>query len=114
MAAQGSSFVEAPYDSKNYGRVVMQRPREILDLLDQGCSVLYSDIDAVWVKDPFLEIGAAGPGNLYVTDDGKITNWLHPLESTVNYCTCFLYVQPHAATKQLMEAWSHGQGNKNQ
>lgn len=105
---QGSSLLQAPWDSKAYGKVVWQRPQRILDVLNSGCSVLYSDIDTVWVKDPFLDIEAAGASNLVLTHDDNDPKG-------TNFCTCLMYMHPAPETKDLMTKWGasmHGHQNQ--
>merc|ERR1719330_1746429 len=93
--------LQPPYNSAGYGTVVWGRPNHIMDLLQVGCSVLYVDIDTVWVKDPFVAIDAAGGADLYITNDT-------PEKKEVNLCTCFLFFHPAAASKDLLQAWAAG------
>lgn len=104
---QGDSEHATRFGDKSYGGVVWRRPIHILEFLSQGCSVLYADIDTVWTKDVFLDIAAAGAGDIYLTDDSNVTHW--------NYCTCFMYMHPSHATMNLLVQWgSHRTGNFNQ
>lgn len=99
------------YDSAAYGGVVLKRPNHLLKLLKKNCSVLYVDVDTVWMQDPFHEIEAAGSSDLYLTDDEptKRAFW------GKNYCTCFMYIQPAAWCQTLMQGWaSRITGNTNQ
>lgn len=87
------------YDSKGFGDLVTQRATHMLAFLDRGCTVLYSDIDNVWIHDPFRQIALLPRKDLIATDD-------EPQNSTHTYaCTCFLYVQPTTAATDLMHAW---------
>lgn len=92
---------DAPhFDSQPFGDLVTQRSTHMLAFLHQGCTVLYSDIDNVWVKDPFHELARLPGKDLLATDDEA------PNVTSHSYlCTCFLYVQPSRATEDLMTAW---------
>merc|ERR550532_885283 len=68
-----------------------------MSLLHQGLIVLYADIDTVWLKDPFKDIGAAGWADMYLTID-------HP-GTQRPFCTCFMFVRPTAASRQVIRAW---------
>lgn len=94
--------LQPPYNSSGYGNVVWERPKHIVSLLRVGCSVLYVDIDTVWMKDPFPEIEAAGSADLYIADDSP------PPEGKIlrNFCTCFMYFHPAGAAVSLLENWS--------
>merc|ERR1719330_123065 len=96
----GSSLVELPFGSKAYSDVVWRRPEHILRFLAEGCTVLYSDVDAAWKKDPFQDIGEAGKGDLYMTQDDSFAKG--------HFCTYFLYVQPTPRQKELMHDWAQG------
>jgi len=91
-----------PFDSKAYKEIVSQRPRQIRHFLEQGCSVLYADIDAAWIKNPFSGISCAGKFEMYVTDDSKKED--HGLNSH-NLCSCFLYMHPTSTVKAVMRRW---------
>lgn len=105
------SLLEAPYGTQEYGEVVWRRPHYLLDLLSKGCTVLYVDIDTVWAKDPFLDIGARRGHDLYlVPDDSKAGK-----SDRMYFCSCFLYMQPTALNRQLVHWWSESaRGNRNQ
>lgn len=105
---QKAALYQAPFDTEEYGRVVWQRVPNILNLLTAGCSVLYVDIDTVWVRDPFLDIESAGPSNLVLTNDND-----RPDEP--NFCSCFIYVSPAPETKELITRWGAKKtGNQDQ
>lgn len=113
----GAALIDThgPYDTKSYGKVVWNRPNHIFNLLKKGCTVLYSDIDTVWAKDPFAEIGkmsgytvGADAADLFITDD-------RPKTPGEDLCTCFMYWQPTAASERLLASWaSSKEGNTNQ
>jgi len=91
-----SSF-NAPWGSKEYGKLVLKTPDRILELVEQGCTVLYADIDAVWKKDPFHDISAAGDGDVYLTDN-------RPHKK--HFCGCFIYAQASCGAQRLLRTWS--------
>jgi len=102
---------QPPWNSAGYGSVVWERPNHIMNLLQVGCSVLYADIDAVWMKDPFPEIDAVGSADLYLSGD-----WPAPEEQIIrNYCTCFMYFHPGVRAMSLLQNWAaNASGNSNQ
>lgn len=99
VSPSGASLVQAPFGSQGFNKLVGQRPSRVLALLKENCTVLYADIDTAWVKDPFLDIAAAGPGALVVTNDNE--NWKGSY-----VCTCFLYMQPTPEVNNLTLLWA--------
>jgi len=79
--------------------VTTHRPRQILRWLDEGCTVLYNDLDSAWVRPVFPVLDALGVHDIVVANDdlGGGPGYL---------CTCFLYVQPTAASRAFMEEWA--------
>merc|ERR1712194_214997 len=78
-----------------------KRPLQILHFLELGCTVLYTDIDTVWLGDVFEDIAAAGSHDLYITDDSQRNEGMNRW----NFCTCFMYLQPSPAVRELMQNW---------
>merc|ERR1719189_4736 len=97
-AASALLELRPPYLSNGYGSVVWKRPDHIMRFLEVGCSVLYVDIDTVWMNDPFVDIEAAGGADLYITNDA-------PGLKPRNLCTCFMYYHPSGSAKSLLQAW---------
>jgi len=91
-----SSF-NAPWGSKEYGKLVLKTPDRILELVEKGCTVLFADIDAAWKKNPFHDISVAGDGDLYITDNQP------PKEI---FCSCFIYAQASCGAQRLLRTWS--------
>lgn len=89
------------YGSAAFSELVDQRPLQIKNVLKMGCTVLYTDIDTVWKRDPFKAIEALGRYDLYVPDDdcGNLATakWY--------FCTGFLYLQPTPGVVRLLEDW---------
>lgn len=105
------SLISAPYGTREYGNVVWRRPHHLLSLLERGCTVLYVDVDTVWLKDPFLDIAARPAHDLYLVQDdpnqGRF-DWVY-------FCSCFLYMHPTPANQRLVLIWSQNmRGTKNQ
>lgn len=115
-SASGNSM-EVPkaieYGSKDYGKLVWRRPSYILKLLKSGCTVLYVDIDTVWIKDPFLDLGEKPGHDLHLVPDEVDKGRADPRY----LCTCFMYMQPTRPIKKLIALWSgswNGRATKNQ
>jgi len=117
-ATPSTASTEVPlsleYGSKDYGDLVWRRPRYILKWLRSKCTVLYVDIDTVWINDPFLSIGEKPGHGMYIAQDdpkpgGRSDRWY--------LCTCFLYAQPIKPVRQMMSLWSsswNGHATRNQ
>eukprot|EP00929_Paragymnodinium_shiwhaense_P113084 TRINITY_DN8134_c0_g1_i4.p1 TRINITY_DN8134_c0_g1~~TRINITY_DN8134_c0_g1_i4.p1 ORF type:complete len:437 (-),score=79.61 TRINITY_DN8134_c0_g1_i4:9-1319(-) len=107
-----------PYGSGGYSRLVHRRPQRILSYLQQGCTVLYADIDAVWIKDPFQDIAAAGEHDLYLVDDRSEGTSSCANGPGAYFCTCFLYVKPTPPALHFFDVWArkapgnHENGNQ--
>jgi len=96
------AFIQAPWATDGFGKVVWDRPGQMFQMLEAGCSVLYNDIDTVWVNDPFIDIQAAEPSKLYLTDDAG------------QLCTCFMYVNPDVrTTNKLIREWGESKATNN-
>lgn len=54
---------------RTHREVLSRKPRHLLMFLKQNCTVLYSDVDMVWLKDPFVEISAFSGRELLLTND---------------------------------------------
>lgn len=98
------SLVEAgvPFNTKEYNKLVDRRPLYIHDLLEQGCTTFYVDIDTIWKKSPFMEIVAKdkGQGDLYSISDDR-----HEVIPVQHFCTCFMYINPTAASLNIIGQW---------
>jgi len=99
----------APWVSAEFSHLTGMRPAQILYFLNLNCTVLYSDVDTVWVGDVFQDIAEAGPHDLYITDD----TWDNSLTNTWNFCTCFLYLQPSPSVRKLMQNWKNAWSDQN-
>jgi len=89
------------YMNPVWASVVTHRPRLLLRYLEAGCTVLYVDVDAMWIKSLPLALAAAGHHDLLITDDRRDVT---PGRS--NYlCTCLLYLQPTPASRALVKRY---------
>ncbi|KAG6496044.1 hypothetical protein ZIOFF_043892 [Zingiber officinale] len=55
------------YGSQGFFNITSRRPRHLLQLLKLGYSVMYNDVDMVWVADPFRYLD--GDHDVYFADD---------------------------------------------
>lgn len=89
------------FGTPEYSALVGKRPTRVMHFLSRGCSVLYADIDAVWIRPVLPEIANLGVHSLYLTDDSRgnlgFTEWY--------LCSCLLYMHPTDAIKQLVTDW---------
>jgi hypothetical protein len=86
-----------------WSEVVTRRPRQISRLLEEGCSVLYQDVDTAWMEPLFPVLEAAGQHDLLLADDGKEANW--DSSSFLYLCTCLMYFHPTDRSKALVRSW---------
>jgi len=84
-----------------YEKATKAKPRHMLTLLQQGCTVYWTDIDAVWTAGLWGVFASMGSHDLYVTDDAKGALWPHKW----NLCTCQMYVQPTDSIIKLFQDW---------
>jgi hypothetical protein len=85
----------AVWGSKYFAVFEETVPHHIWGYLNVGCTVLYVEIDTVWVRPVFPAIDEAGAADLYmVKDDGE------------EMSSSFLYVNPTNSNKALMSSWA--------
>jgi len=91
------------FRSPGYAKLVNSRPSLLSYWLEKNCTVLYVDIDTVWVRPIFPAVmAAAGARSLYLIKDAR-RSWIH---NEKNYfCTCFIYANPVPGVKKLMADW---------
>lgn len=98
-----------PFNSQEYMTLVDRRPLYIQDLLEQGCTTFYVDIDAIWKKNPFMEIVAKdkGQGDLYsISDDEhEVIDDHYEVIPAKKFCTCFMYINPTAVSLNIVGQW---------
>jgi rhamnogalacturonan II specific xylosyltransferase len=53
--------------NQGFFNLTSRRPRYLLEILELGYSVLYNDVDMVWLADPFSYF--KDERDVYITDD---------------------------------------------
>ncbi|XP_042404181.1 UDP-D-xylose:L-fucose alpha-1,3-D-xylosyltransferase 1-like [Zingiber officinale] len=99
------------YGSQGFYNITSRRPRHLLDILELGYSVMYNDVDIVWVADPFRYL--EGDHDVYFTDDmfaEKPLNHSHNLpppetDGQTNICSCMIFLRPTRGGKKLIRNW---------
>ncbi|KAJ3220991.1 hypothetical protein HDU81_010978 [Chytriomyces hyalinus] len=77
--------------------VTCTRPRFLLDFLDKGYTVFYSDIDSIWRRNPWT---------VYENAHGNTVDIAYTLDGKANYiCSCFLFLRPTNKTKAAVAKW---------
>ena len=83
------------FDTPEYKAFVNKRPKYILDLLEKNIDVLFSDVDTVWMEDPFPYF--AGDFDMFIQED-------QPQPKLV-LCAGFSYYRSNANMIQFMKDW---------
>ncbi|KAJ8036096.1 UDP-D-xylose:L-fucose alpha-1,3-D-xylosyltransferase [Holothuria leucospilota] len=83
------------YLSKEYIKLINKRPTYIKRMLEKNINVLFSDVDTIWLDDPFPYLG--GNYDVILQED-------QPKPELV-YCAGFIYFRATEATKKFVEAW---------
>jgi len=107
-ARESSQKVVGPFGSPSFNDLTGRRPAQILYFLKLNCTVLYSDVDTVWLGDVFQDVAEAGSHDLYITDDTPN----NALMEQWNFCTCFLYLQPSPPVRELVQTWTNTVSDK--
>ncbi|ESQ43667.1 hypothetical protein EUTSA_v10015591mg [Eutrema salsugineum] len=100
------------YGSQGFYNLTCRRPQHLLDILELGYSVMYNDVDMVWLNDPFQYL--EGSHDVYFTDDVttvKPLNESHDLPplnryGVTNICSCMIFLRPTNGAKLLMKKWA--------
>ncbi|XP_071789197.1 uncharacterized protein [Asterias amurensis] len=82
------------FNTKEYKKFVNKRQGYILDLLEQGWEVLFSDVDTFWLRDPFLFF--QGNFDMALEEDNH---------NPASYCAGFVYFRPTERTMQFVKEW---------
>ena len=98
---KANTTMRAKYGGEGYGKVVTQRPVEILRRLedDHSRNVVYADVDTVVMRDPFPFFVGEGI-ELWGQTDGSTTYKGRP-----GMCTGFMAFKNTATTRALMDRW---------
>lgn len=98
-SSMGNDSLLGPWGSYDFNHLTGKRPGQILQFLRLECTVLYTDIDNVWLGDVYSAIGEQGAHDLYIADDSGE-------EGGHNLCSCFLYLQPSQPVMELVQTWA--------
>ncbi|XP_074559546.1 UDP-D-xylose:L-fucose alpha-1,3-D-xylosyltransferase 1-like [Curcuma longa] len=99
------------YGSQGFYNITSRRPRHLLSVLQLGYSVMYNDVDMVWVADPFSYL--EGDHDVYFADDMftvKPLNHSHNLpppenNGQTNICSCMIFLRPTRGGKKVVRSW---------
>eukprot|EP00250_Pteridium_aquilinum_P033265 c5387_g1_i1 orf=355-1404(-) len=99
------------FGSQGFFNFTSRRPRHLLQILELGYSVLYNDVDMVWLKDPFSYF--KGNYDIYFTDDMtkvKPLDHSHKLpppgkKGRTYICSCMLFIRPTHGGKLILSKW---------
>eukprot|EP00929_Paragymnodinium_shiwhaense_P114239 TRINITY_DN82587_c0_g1_i1.p1 TRINITY_DN82587_c0_g1~~TRINITY_DN82587_c0_g1_i1.p1 ORF type:complete len:366 (+),score=55.97 TRINITY_DN82587_c0_g1_i1:147-1244(+) len=107
--ARSDAATKHPYKSAGFNKLVNRRAEHVAKLVEDGCEVLYVDIDTVWLKNPLKDVEAVGEADLYLVDDAGLPRLVREhscgLDDPAQFCSCFIYVRPTNAGKQFMRSW---------
>ncbi|KAG6499940.1 hypothetical protein ZIOFF_039754 [Zingiber officinale] len=110
------------FGSQGFFNITSRRPRHLLDILELGYSVMYNDVDMVWVADPFRYL--EGNHDVYFADDEvavkpsspipyeqvKPLNHSHDLprpgtNGKTYVCSCMIFLRPTRGAKKALSSW---------
>lgn len=99
------------FGSQGFFNLTSRRPQYLLEILELGYSVLYNDVDMVWLADPFSYF--KNERDVYITDDMamvKPEDHSHALpppgkKGRTYICSCMLFLRPTEGAKLLMRTW---------
>ncbi|KAJ6824129.1 UDP-D-xylose:L-fucose alpha-1,3-D-xylosyltransferase MGP4-like [Iris pallida] len=99
------------FGSQGFFNFTSRRPRHLLNILELGYSVMYNDVDMVWLGDPFQYLKEKH--DVYFTDDMTAVKPLdHPhslpppgKKGRTYICSCMIYLRPTNGAKLVMKKW---------
>ncbi|BAT74185.1 UDP-D-xylose:L-fucose alpha-1,3-D-xylosyltransferase [Vigna angularis] len=99
------------FGSQGFFNFTARRPRHLLKILELGYSVMYNDVDMVWLADPFPYL--VGNHDVYFTDDMtaiKPLNHSHDLpppgkKGRPYICSCMIFLHPTNEAKLVLKKW---------
>ncbi|XP_057416091.1 UDP-D-xylose:L-fucose alpha-1,3-D-xylosyltransferase MGP4-like [Lotus japonicus] len=99
------------FGSKGFFNFTARRPSHLLKILEHGYSVMYNDVDMVWLADPFPYL--VGNHDVYFTDDMteiKPLNHSHDLpppgkKGRPYICSCMIFLHPTDGSKLILKKW---------
>ncbi|CAN1309142.1 UDP-D-xylose:L-fucose alpha-1,3-D-xylosyltransferase MGP4 [Linum perenne] len=105
------SLTAHKFGSQGFFNFTARRPQHLLQILELGFSVMYNDVDMVWLKDPFPYL--RGSHDVYFTDDMAAVKPLdhsHDLpppgkKGRPYICSCMIFLRPTDGAKLVMKKW---------
>ncbi|KAL8138482.1 hypothetical protein V2J09_004483 [Rumex salicifolius] len=99
------------FGSQGFFNFTARRPRHLLNILELGYTVMYNDVDMVWMADPFPYM--EGNHDIYFTDDMatvKPINHSHGLpppgkKGRPYICSCMILLRPTDGAKLVLRKW---------
>ncbi|XP_047336060.1 UDP-D-xylose:L-fucose alpha-1,3-D-xylosyltransferase MGP4-like [Impatiens glandulifera] len=99
------------FGSRKFFGITSRRPLYLLQILELGYNVFFTDVDLVWMVDPFPYL--VGNHDLYIVDDidkVKPFNHSHDLpksgkEGRTRICSGLIYMRPTIGAKLVMAKW---------
>ncbi|KAL2343603.1 hypothetical protein Fmac_004888 [Flemingia macrophylla] len=99
------------FGSQGFFNFTARRPSHLLKILELGYSVMYNDVDMVWLADPFPYL--EGNHDVYFTDDMtaiKPLNHSHDLpppgkKGRPYICSCMIFLRPTDGAKLILKKW---------
>lgn len=99
------------FGSQGFFNFTSRRPRHLLQILELGYSVMYNDVDMVWLGDPFKYL--VGNHDVYFTDDMAAVKPLdhsHDLpppgkKGRTYICSCMIFLRPTERAKLVLKKW---------
>jgi hypothetical protein len=111
-----SYFHLLPPGRGTYNRLWLIRTRITLSLLENGTDVLISDLDAIWLKNPFHEFRKHNSSVILASRAKFPEEVAERLGATI--CMGFIYIKSHAITialwKQLTQTLGRTKGSDDQ
>ena len=83
------------FDTPEYKAFVNKRPKYILDLLERNHDVLFSDVDTVWLEDPFQYF--TGDFDMFIQEDQPAPKLVH--------CAGFAFYRSTQNTINFVKQW---------
>lgn len=99
------------FGSQGFFNFTSRRPRHLLQILELGYSVMYNDVDMVWLADPFPYL--VENHDVYFMDDMtpvKPLDHSHELpppgkKGRTYICSCMIFLRPTEGAKLLLRKW---------
>jgi Nucleotide-diphospho-sugar transferase/Polysaccharide biosynthesis len=88
------------FNTENYKQLVSERATHILQKLEEGIHVIYTDVDTVWRLSPLPYLSAAGEVDAIMQVERTSKDGHRPY-----YCTGFMALVSNERTIQLMSDW---------